>query len=1067
VQFLSTKLFAFSPLSLHINTASQAKKEYNYARFFSILRSPSTPYLYACIMFKHVDQMRKIAFRIMAKTFGARRKDTGENFYDQYPLRDLVHLLCFEDADEAREACCHYNITVREVPSAGSGSGSGSDPSTAPSDSSTEEIIFWRHADFKEPIDPAKGTVKILRPRKMIRTIEAKLNGASRLAVCRGQASGEGAALSRPVAVRQGSTSALSPSLLRGKARDPEELRQEEQERKKRAEEEARAAAERAAEEAKRREAERKRLEDLARRKAEEAERKRREEAERKRLEEIARRKAEEEKKQRLEADRIRRVEIARLKAEAEERRRREEAVKAEAERKRREEEERLRIAREKEEARRRAEEEERERQRQLVLKRAEEERQRKIRQAEEEKRRREEEARRLLELKLQREREEEERRRKVEEERKRRIEQEWERKMNAARKLMVWRIWQSRLRQRRYSIDSTQQSLGRIDPTFFNQSSPLMMASQRSAGTSSQDALVISNNATVIDESEPSPVEVFFRLGTDDSESINLCDMCRMILNGNGGESGGRYQHSVQPLASRNEASRSMILFKLAVVVIGTDFDKDMSNVLGMWLDSRLSFGKVMSSQFNEHGRNIDVRTVAVDGSLDPEACKCCDAVLFVVAPSQFELQHEMAEPGGLTGALQHIDPDTPRVVINFSADSSNGQQILSQVFNDFKSGQAGKSVNLEPSSDDLDAIDGALRSSCVTLLLPHAQKALPNKSNGRSMPSVEKVAFRELGTKCLCNSLWRFQLDGRVQSISQSTGNLLRLCRITLKMLQSELKKVGTQVRSSNLCSWPPADFVKQDEEGCSVLPNYFHDGKGVPGDWQYSLCDLIIKDDFSKYFGAFFTAKSIRSLVQEMTKGAPQDTREKCDVLLWNKQYNLCLETALTWRENGNTKTFGEGTLYVPSGSTDDIVEHVLAAVIESETYKEYPAICDFEETSPRRPAVPVEMHERAHIDKSRLNGGISGEELNHTPKQHENPGIKRIIEQENNAGMRPKRRRPNRLVKKMSTEQEQSEAFTSQLEALLHGEVTIDLPVGGGTLAEILGDCRDDINVPDLT
>lgn len=48
----------------------KSKKESNYARFFRILRSSSTPYLYACIMFKYVENMRKEAFQIMSRTFG-------------------------------------------------------------------------------------------------------------------------------------------------------------------------------------------------------------------------------------------------------------------------------------------------------------------------------------------------------------------------------------------------------------------------------------------------------------------------------------------------------------------------------------------------------------------------------------------------------------------------------------------------------------------------------------------------------------------------------------------------------------------------------------------------------------------------------------------------------------------------------------------------------------------------------------------------------------------------------------------------------------------------------------
>lgn len=42
-----------------MSTCGKAKKEYNYVRFFQILKSPTTPYLFGCIMFKYVELMRK------------------------------------------------------------------------------------------------------------------------------------------------------------------------------------------------------------------------------------------------------------------------------------------------------------------------------------------------------------------------------------------------------------------------------------------------------------------------------------------------------------------------------------------------------------------------------------------------------------------------------------------------------------------------------------------------------------------------------------------------------------------------------------------------------------------------------------------------------------------------------------------------------------------------------------------------------------------------------------------------------------------------------------------------
>ena len=127
-------------------------------------------------MFSYVEEMRKWALFLMSKTFGVRRKDDGVGIDDSYQLSSLIHVLCFEDENEARLACAHYGITVSD-------------------DDVEGPIILWKKSRFKDPRDPNKGTHISLKPQKMIKTIEAKLMGATRLAICRGQICGEGATL--------------------------------------------------------------------------------------------------------------------------------------------------------------------------------------------------------------------------------------------------------------------------------------------------------------------------------------------------------------------------------------------------------------------------------------------------------------------------------------------------------------------------------------------------------------------------------------------------------------------------------------------------------------------------------------------------------------------------------------------------------------------------------------------------------------------------------------------------------------------------------------------------------
>ena len=261
-------------------------------------------------MFKHVGSMRRVAFQIMSKTYGGKSKETNEAIYDAYPLKDLVTLLCFEDEQEARAACKHFYIAVNSV-KVRSGS--------------AEDIVFWRHSSFREPKDESKGTVVSLRPWKMLRTIESKLDGATRLAVCRGEKSGGDAFVNehkvgQPVEETQSAVmlfekeaaearekkrkeDALKHELELERIRKEEKLRRQQEERER----EIKRLAEQQKEERRQKEEREKlrlrRIEELRRQEAarqlekerQEAERKKREEEQRKREAEVARRKREEE----------------------------------------------------------------------------------------------------------------------------------------------------------------------------------------------------------------------------------------------------------------------------------------------------------------------------------------------------------------------------------------------------------------------------------------------------------------------------------------------------------------------------------------------------------------------------------------------------------------------------------------------------------------------------------------------------------------------------------------------------------------------------------------------------
>jgi len=278
----------------------------NYVQFFKLLKDQAS-YLQACIMFKYVETTRKSALFTMYRTYGNRTKtpDGGtSSINDAYPLSNLVDILCFESVEECEHTCRHYGLFVEN------------------------SFVFWKRSEFKPPVHPKTGSLLPCRPHKMLKTIESKLNGATRLHICRGGAN---------------------------KPRDPEEIKREAERKRVEQQKKEQLRLKMAKKRLLQQEAERKKAEEKLKREKAEADRVRaeqemaertriqKEEVERRRNKEeadvLARKRAEEEWK-RIEAER-----------EAEERRKEEER-RREDERKEHERQERIRIEKEREQAR-------------------------------------------------------------------------------------------------------------------------------------------------------------------------------------------------------------------------------------------------------------------------------------------------------------------------------------------------------------------------------------------------------------------------------------------------------------------------------------------------------------------------------------------------------------------------------------------------------------------------------------------------------------------------------------------------------------------------------------------
>ena len=546
-------------------------------------------------MFKYVESMRKVAFRICSRSYGGKTRDGNEALYDSYPLKRFTRLLCFEDDDEARAACQHYNITVGEE--------------------NGLETIFWRRSSFRERKDPEKGTVILLKPRKMTRTIESKLKGATRLAVCRGEVSGEGCHLSTSQAKlihgRRGEQSQEALALKeQAKAEALSAWKEKEQERKdqlaRKVQEEEN--AQRMQDELQQKESERRLQEQRERNRQAEEAKQRQLEYERREKERLAREYQEREQEQkRIEMERA----VAMKRAQEEERRRR--LASEQEEELRRQEEQRIRA----EEERRRREEEE--------IRRQHAEQKRRQQELEAERLRQEEERQRLEALK----RQEEERlrlemeRKAREEERKRleaealRLQQELQKRVSAAKKRLVWRRLLDKTRILAVS-DRSHETLCRLG----SPSEPVPSIHtlvQRNRNYSVFTAVSRALQEHFGPDLRKSMERILRNVSSHAVKTTMLAELTRNTFE-------SRMQFAT------NGSTKKTLLFKVAVIFPQANSAREQSicGLIRSWIDSRLKFGEVSMDQCE----SLDVRFVVVDGSTKSGPLMC-DAAILVVPPS------------------------------------------------------------------------------------------------------------------------------------------------------------------------------------------------------------------------------------------------------------------------------------------------------------------------------------------------------------------------------------------------------------------------------------------------
>jgi len=965
-------IFYSKPVQLAL-TIFQAKKDHNYAKFFRLLRCPSTPYLFSCIMFKYVENMRKETLMMMSRVYGAKHKTTGEAFYDSYPLEKLVDLLCYEDESEAKEACRHYGITVEG------------------------DQVLWRHSKFQEPRDPEKGHVISLKPRKMIRTIESKLSGATRLSVCRGGVSGEGATLSRIP------TSVDADALLKDRQKAQEEMKRKLAEAKAR-EKSERLKREKIKEEKLRQErlaAEKKAREDAARR------------AEQARMRE-----------EQLERDRLEHEKQERERIAAEEKARKEAAERAE--RLRVEKEAREKKEREIAEAKRLAEEERK-------LKLAEEER---IRRLEEEKRRREEEERRRIarEAELKR-KAEEERIRKAKEEEERRIEMAWRQKIENARKVLICRLLRKQMR-RHDSLQKSRNSLSKLDPTFTQYPTSAVGLCQDLFRDTFSGTEVIARRTGSCDELESH----MYRLATSPRQPMNLS---KLVV-----DSMSRSCRSHQSKESYPSVVRTsrVKLFKLAILLPARSPQfEHLYDTLRMWVGSHLDLDEVSSSVFSIRSSQVDARAVAVIGNEDVSHYKDCDAAL-VLLPS---FTDETASMAYSEEAQELLEQNVPRIVLLLNtADSSDRNTPATERLLDFLLGGSQGSAGIQRegvAAPRLCDFDIAFQKCCQVLAQSYmATTHIDNEGNSSAGPSLLRVPLSDVGFLCLHLLIQNLEENGFFNASHNSHVSLFDMCRNALSKLSHELSIAYEEI-NQQWQGWPSQEFLVSDR-----VESFFEENYDLPANWLELKSNVA--GELKRFFQHLLERSTLALFVESIVGTLSGSLQQDLFLMLDNGEISSCFSTIVTMVVSGeiNLVSDGQTILYLPATTLSSVIEHAASYEVPGAVEQNL-EIPDY--LLHGIPSVNLEEKENSHVVTNTKNkdNKIITSETTPAVESKDNTIIKRsrisdnvesdLLQDEGSSQKKVKRTRLNERKVNDTEEERSSKSFTSHLQALLGGDVQL--------------------------
>ena len=485
----------------------------------------------------------------------------------------------------------------------------------------------------------------------------------------------------------------------------------------------------------------------------------------------------------------------------------------------------------------------------------------------------------------------------------------------------------------------------------------------------------------------------------------------------------------------------------------------------------SRFAFGATTSAQRSVNGKpiEIEVRSCVVP-IRDTASCLAgCDAAILVIPPYDIHRNDECVS--FLSSQAQTLSQCSIRCAclnLDDGTDTSYSQIIKSL----FEGGSLCPLLigNVAPASWTVDSLDSSLFACCNAVRAAFAQSQVV----GGAPFSIERISLPNLGRQCLRNVLFDSEYLIVGESVRATEHSILRLLNETITCLIQELNDTVAQLRGTTLSAWPCRDFASSNKHPL-VVAKYWGDESVLPLNWlsgphalesSSPLDAANIEKVLMEHFQVYRTAGTIGTVAKYLLAEASFDVKELCKELVWDAKYRQALQEILLWQDASSpptSRTPAEEIVYLPRCEISGVVERTIRRISDL-----YPQRANEENV----PAVTAETtlavafptsHRVVDAEWKAAIWKPSTESSSMSSSRRSKRRAQRDADEGTKEGF--KRRRPTKKGKsKKCQDVDQSKAFSARLEAILHGEATVDMNIGGVALSEILGESTSGIQLP---